>query len=398
MALVCRKIFELPYADRLVLLGGKDGLDNVIRWVHYLEDPEYIKWIKGGELVIISGAMIKGKERELVEIVNRLYKYKASGIIINLSNYIKKVPEMVINLADNLGIPLFEMAEQIRIVDMSQSICYGIFKEQQRDNLNNNAVLEVIYGQRITEKRIERLKNIGIFNGLKYRALAISFNVINKQDISENNFYNDNNTAQIQYKLSSNISKFFKTKGENASIVLDDSIILIFLKCVEQVNIKHRIEELYGYISENVENISVTIAIGDTFDEIRDIQKCAEKTKKMLENQKGGIVDSYGDILQSLLMKVENTDEILEEVKYRLGELLNKENIENFETLRMYLKCGQNIKKTAENLFVHTNTVYYRLCKIQDILGFKFEDKEQFFQLQASMRIYELYKNTKNSL
>lgn len=397
MALVCRKILELPYADRLVLLAGKDGLDNIIRWVHYLENPKYIKWIKGGELVIISGAMIN-KENEWIEIVNMLYRYKASGIIINLSNYIKKVPQTVINIADNLGIPLFEMAAQIRIVDMSQSICYGIFKEQQRDNLNNNAVLEVVYGQRITEKRIERLKDIGIFNGFPYRVVAISFNTENKQNISENSFYNDNDEAQVQYKLCFDIKNYFKNKGENVSIASDDNIILMFTRCTDYTQIKQSLMQLYERINESFKNITVTIVIGDNFDKIRDIPKCVERTKRIMELQNGGIADSYGDILQSMLMKIDDADEIKEEVKSRLGVLLNDENRENFETLRQYLKCGQNIKDTAEKLFVHTNTVYYRLCKIQDFLGFKFDNREKFFQLQVSVRIYELYENTKNDI
>lgn len=396
MALVCRKILELPYADRLVLLAGKDGLDNIIRWVHYLENPKYIKWIKGGELVIISGAMIKG-EKEWIEIVNMLYRYKAAGIIINLSNYIKKVPQIVINISDNLGIPLFEMAAQIRIVDMSQSICYGIFKEQHKDNLNNNAILEVVYGQRITEKRIERLKDIGILNGFQYRVVAISFNIENKQNISENSFYDDDE-AQIQYKLLFDIKNFFKNIGENVSVALDDNIILMFTRCTDYIQIKQYMRQLYEKINESFKNITVTIVIGDNFDKIRDIPKCVERTKRIIEVQKGGITDNYGDILQSMLMKIDDTEEIKEEVKNRLGVLLDDENSENFETLRQYLKSGQSIKNTAEKLFIHTNTVYYRLCKIQDLLGFKFENREKFFQLQVSMRIYELYKNTKKEI
>jgi len=58
-------------------------------------------------------------------------------------------------------------------------------------------------------------------------------------------------------------------------------------------------------------------------------------------------------------------------------------------TLRSYLWNGRNISKTAENLFVHRNTLAYRIKKIETDLGLNLDEinEEQFFMLYLSCLI-----------
>ena len=46
-----------------------------------------------------------------------------------------------------------------------------------------------------------------------------------------------------------------------------------------------------------------------------------------------------------------------------------------------------NAKKTADELFLHRNTLKYHLDKIQDLTGINFDDPETKFQLELSSRI-----------
>jgi len=63
----------------------------------------------------------------------------------------------------------------------------------------------------------------------------------------------------------------------------------------------------------------------------------------------------------------------------------NKTNY--FETLYYYLKYNGNINLTAEKLFIHRNTMGYRMQKIEDILEMDLKDGENIFQLNYSIRI-----------
>ena len=121
MALTCNQILELPYANQLRFIAGKQSGSNVIRWVHYLEDPAYVKWLKGGELIIISGSVIQDNTARLIKLIDSLYDYKVAGIIINLSDYIRKIPAKVIKEANELELPLFEMAAKYVSISLEHS-------------------------------------------------------------------------------------------------------------------------------------------------------------------------------------------------------------------------------------------------------------------------------------
>jgi carbohydrate diacid regulator len=43
---------------------------------------------------------------------------------------------------------------------------------------------------------------------------------------------------------------------------------------------------------------------------------------------------------------------------------------EIIETLSCFFACNQSINKTAERLFIHKNTLQYRLIKIKEITGY----------------------------
>ena len=59
-------------------------------------------------------------------------------------------------------------------------------------------------------------------------------------------------------------------------------------------------------------------------------------------------------------------------------------------TLEIYFENNQNVRKTSEVLFVHKNSVIYRIKKIEDILGESLSDYETCFNLQMCLRILKI--------
>ena len=77
MKITCRSILNLPYANQLKPVAGKEGMDHVISWVYYMEELHYIEWLKGGELVLITGLVIKEREDRLLELINGRAHYQS---------------------------------------------------------------------------------------------------------------------------------------------------------------------------------------------------------------------------------------------------------------------------------------------------------------------------------
>ena len=66
----------------------------------------------------------------------------------------------------------------------------------------------------------------------------------------------------------------------------------------------------------------------------------------------------------------------------------NHTNLE--ETLSIYFACGGNLRKTSEALFVHKNSVIYRLEKVESLLGKSLHDEDTRFHLQLSLKLADI--------
>ena len=49
---------------QMKLVAGEDGMDNVVRWVHIIEDVEVSHFINGQELVFTTGIALCGTAAE----------------------------------------------------------------------------------------------------------------------------------------------------------------------------------------------------------------------------------------------------------------------------------------------------------------------------------------------
>ncbi len=67
-----------------------------------------------------------------------------------------------------------------------------------------------------------------------------------------------------------------------------------------------------------------------------------------------------------------------------------KNHAELVHTLETYFNYGCNLSKTAEQLYVHKNSVVYRLKKIETLLGKSLSDYETSFDLQLCLKLVNL--------
>ena len=59
-------------------------------------------------------------------------------------------------------------------------------------------------------------------------------------------------------------------------------------------------------------------------------------------------------------------------------------------TLYKYLECGQNIAKVAKELFIHRNTMIYRLKQISEIIDFDCKNLDNLYMIQTAFYVKKL--------
>ncbi|GGG17143.1 PucR family transcriptional regulator [Paenibacillus abyssi] len=102
----------------------------------------------------------------------------------------------------------------------------------------------------------------------------------------------------------------------------------------------------------------------------------------------------YGDLgVYLLLYRLQGSEELEEFKRTYLEPLLQYDEKHQgalLNTLRTYFLCNGNAKETAERLFLHYNTVNYRLERIRGELGLRLDDPEVRLQLQLAIKLYEI--------
>ena len=91
-----------------------------------------------------------------------------------------------------------------------------------------------------------------------------------------------------------------------------------------------------------------------------------------------------------MLLKATDPDELRAFAIRTLGPLLEldrRTGSDLVETLRAYLEEGASRRRAAARLFVHVNTVVYRLERIERALGRSLADPELVFELTLALRI-----------
>ena len=73
-----------------------------------------------------------------------------------------------------------------------------------------------------------------------------------------------------------------------------------------------------------------------------------------------------------------------------LAEYDKENNTDMLSTLHMFFECGRSLSKTAENLYIHRNTMLYRMDRIQQILDVDLKKTNESFRIQLGLYIMHL--------
>ncbi|WP_078395077.1 PucR family transcriptional regulator [Shouchella patagoniensis] len=98
----------------------------------------------------------------------------------------------------------------------------------------------------------------------------------------------------------------------------------------------------------------------------------------------------------SKLLRMIPADDLIEFCEYTLQKLSepNVSELGLVQTLAVYLETHCQISETAKRLYVHRNTIIYRLEKIEELLGKKLKDPDTTLHLRLALRIQHTLQTT----
>ena len=131
MGITIKDALEFDYMSNAEVLAGEKGLKNIISNVNVMADPDVMKWVEGGELLLTTGyAFNKVDLEEQLNLISEAKQVGLAGIGIKIKPYLEKLPDKVLDMANSIDLPIIEIDENISISEITTPILKEIFDRQ----------------------------------------------------------------------------------------------------------------------------------------------------------------------------------------------------------------------------------------------------------------------------
>ncbi|MEK3914655.1 PucR family transcriptional regulator [Paenibacillus sp. FSL H7-0331] len=160
-------------------------------------------------------------------------------------------------------------------------------------------------------------------------------------------------------------------------------------------------ESAYRQLSQEFEELQFTIGIGRFYQGLEGIHEGYKEAVKAIQLGKPisgatGCVH-YEDLgIYRVLGQVSDWKEMEELYSETIGKLVEYDwsnNATLADTLREYFASNCSLSESAEKLFVHVNTMKYRLQKIEQLTGCNVHDAEKRLLLHMGLKIDQLLQS-----
>ena len=377
MMLTSEKRYEMKF------LAGKNGWANSISWVHLLEDTTIIQNFWGKEVVVTTGLGFPEKE-DWMRLARKLNRYHASGLIINVGQYIREIPEELMAYCDENDLPLLTVPWEVRLSDMIKDFSIRVFVQDNTDEQIAAALIAAIETpDNQTAYRRELWQYFDVDGS--FQVLLLTCEGLDAMDMVE------------RRKLSYRIQVYLEDITHNASFFYYNSDFVLVANAVPEEALYQLIEGAIKRGEKRMPERKLRVGIGSKCMDISRLSVSYRRAKaavQMAMTQKRQVVKFDDCGLYRLLYMVEDTgvlQEIETECLAALKEYDRKYNAGYVETLQSYLKHNGSIQAVAEELYTHRNTVLYRLGNIRKVLGNELKTPEERLPYQMAFYIRSMH-------
>ncbi|MFC3789451.1 PucR family transcriptional regulator [Paenibacillus sp. GCM10012307] len=299
---------------------------------------------------------------------------------------------------DTFGQLFLEHVVTVLAVEFTIRQSQRLRREQEQTDLLAEILLQP--GKPEQEELVRyRAQRLDMIQGNFYYAASL--------ELSEAVSSDENVNVLLKERLVKHINSSFRLKF---SSMLSDGVLSVL--CATETSARNQqrtdIESLLASIREIVaEEQTISFGIGRTYENLSEASTSLSEARKALiigKGQRGNeswrkIFHIHDFIVEEMLLDLTGQPQ-LESLYKELIEPLKQYDREYSQhllsTLNAYLRTGANTKLVAEQLFIHRNSVLYRLERIKEILQCDLNDAELRFRLTLAMRYGEtidIYKN-----
>lgn len=380
MSITIDRFLETVSDYKVNLIAGKSGISNIIEWFHMVENPFEIEHINEKELVFSSG-MSMDTESNFMDFLEQLVARKGSGLVVAYGNYLKCISDQVKKFCNERGFPLMLVAYSVNVSNITKLLSIQLLESEKINRQLFSAMKNAISFPEKTEGYLPTLLQYGFRKNETYAVTIIKLKHLELISSSE-----------IQWIVKSMESQLLSAGDKSFVLTMDDIFVFVFSNYSEEeikaimlkIIMLLRMKEYKFFVGSSVNHLGM-----------QKLSQAYVQAKKVvnLSGRKGwgNIMIQYSELgVYQLLLAIDNKETIKAYYNDILGKL--EENDQNNGTdyldfLNAYLNSNCNINDTADALFIHRNTVVYKIKKINELLDCDLSDIEVRVQLYLAAMV-----------
>lgn len=401
VAISVKEALEIEAVKVCRILGGRAGMDREIWYINAMEQPDIAGWVRKNELMITTGYVIKEDKEKLLQLIRNLNDIGAAGLMIK-TGFFSEFPKEAGELADQLSFPLMAWPDDMPFITLMHPIMEAIVESQNTALKRVQSSLDRTRTQTMNRNLFEDLQSgmIPVEQTAEQRTAALDwpqlpirlmvFDIRGYKELREH--------LQVE-ELLERKEKILKiigdslgekeqfhgvvfTKNDNfVGIVRDQGnvddlkglIDVILVRLEARLNQKMRV----GISEAGLKYREIASLYQNALDAIEIIRKTDAKVSVACIEELW-FPQLLKNVAKNNLASIQRMWEPLEAVeaydREHEGVLM--------ETLQVYIDHSCQKQLTADQLFLHRNTLTYRLKKIEAILGFSPEEHNRFLELR----------------
>ncbi|MFT5874131.1 MAG: hypothetical protein ACI8WT_003091 [Clostridium sp.] len=389
MSITVHDAMKLDAFKKFRLIAGLRGLENKINVVGIL-DHEFDKkkeehLYKGqflkDQFVITSLLFAKDNTELIFKALRYLVGDEVSGLAIK-DIYFDDLPQEIINFANENAFPIFIFDNSIFFEDIITEIMDRIRFAQNYELMETK--IGIIVKKNISRDMIKEI-SLGINNLFKDAFFVVY--------CKERKYIGDDRLISVLDRLKFNRN----IKNDTSSLKYKNGILIICTyEMIMENNLKNNVNNFIDYSGLNRDSYYIGISnqhnnleeMGEGVNESIFASTVSETTNESLYFYKDiGIYKILLPYASETWMK-----NYYNEIIRPLKEYDEKYKTEIFNTAVKYVENDGVKKTTATALFVHENTIRYRIKRIKELLDMERLEGSFYEQLSIGIKLYKLYE------
>lgn len=356
-----KELLSLSALQGTVVLAGEEGLNRPVRHVTVMEVPDIKRWLKGNEFLLTSFYSVRKSEDAQCAIIEELQDTCAC-IAVKMGQYVECLSQKVLKTADQYGIPLLKIPYESNYIDILMSVMNRIMVDEGREEILHRYLSDIIY-ENYSERdsMLERGRLLGMdLSGNSFAVLRLSQR---HPEADQRHLRARSRDLQQYLEGRDGILRCYRVNWHKSHLLLaegnDLNALSETLKKVLKEDVLCREAGL-----DPMEHVLCVGRTGQSLDQLRrsyhDCVRAGRTGVQLFADQFLFFYDVISPFcsLHDILSREEGG---------AVSGLLSKvDNSDMLETISMYFACNGDLDEIARQLYVHKNTVKYRLGRLEE--------------------------------